>query len=316
MSDLEDEMGERGSHEAVVDVRPRGDLGRRAMIAGLRLLPKNLISRAAGRIAEVSLPGPIRRAQIRAFGLTFGVRFEEVRDPIESFSSVQDFFVRALKEGVRPIDPAPDAFVSPCDGAWGEAGVVEDGTILQVKGQPYSVAALLDDEELAARFEGGAFATLYLSPRDYHRFHTPCAGRIVRADYVPGTLWPVNHAGIRFVRGVFAQNERIVAYLAPFDDDERLVCMVAVGATMVGKVRVTFDDLCTNVPRARRVSRHYGARAPVFDKGEEWGRFLFGSTIVLLASPGLVELDVQPPNTRLFLGRRIGTLVGADGAGS
>lgn len=288
------------------------DVKGRAMIAGLKLVPKNMMSRVAGRIAGVSLPGPLRRAQLRAFALTFGVDVDEARDPIETYRSVQDFFVRALKDGARPIDPAADAFVSPCDGAWGEAGRIEGGTLFQVKGRPYSVASLLDDEEAARRFDGGTFATLYLSPRDYHRFHAPCAGRVVRADYVPGTLWPVNNAGIRHVHGVFAQNERICAYLAPFEGDEdRIVCMVAVGATMVGKVRVNFDELTTNVRGARRTSRSYDESPPVLDKGQEWGRFEFGSTIVLLSTKGLVDLDIQPPASKLVLGRRIGTLRGA-----
>ena len=280
----------------------------RAMIAGLKLVPKNMMSRVAGHVAAVSLPGPLRRAQLRAFALTFGVNVDEARDPIGSYRSVQDFFVRALKDGARPVDPAPDALVSPCDGAWGEAGRIEGGALFQVKGRPYSVASLLDDEEAARRFEGGTYATLYLSPRDYHRFHAPCAGRIVRADYIPGTLWPVNNAGIRHVHGVFAQNERIIAYLAPTNRDEPVVCMAAVGATMVGKVRVNFDELCTNTRRARRESRLYGENPPSLDKGQEWGRFEFGSTIVLLTTPGLVDLDVQPPATKLVLGRRIGTL--------
>lgn len=285
------------------------DVKGRAMIAGLKLVPKNVMSRVAGHIAGVSLPGPLRRAQLRAFALTFGVDIDEAKDPIESYRSVQEFFVRALKEGARPIDSAPDAFVSPCDGSWGETGGIEGGTLFQVKGRPYSVASLLDDEEAARRFEGGSFATLYLSPRDYHRFHAPCAGRVLRADYVPGTLWPVNNAGIRHVHGVFAQNERICAYLAPFEgNDEDLVCMVAVGATMVGKVRVNFDELATNVRGVHRTTRTYDEVPPVLDKGEEWGRFEFGSTIVLLTTPGLIDLDAQPTATKLVLGRRIGTL--------
>ena len=278
----------------------------RALLAGLRVLPKNHLSRVAGRIAALRLPQPLARAQIAAFGRVFRVNFDEVRDPLESFDSVQSFFTRALREGVRPVDAASDAFVSPCDGAWGAAGDVEQGTLLQVKGRPYRVQDLLRDDTLAARFEGGTFATLYLSPRDYHRFHTPCAGRVVRARHVAGSLWPVNRAGISHVDGLFATNERIIALLET--EGGGLCAMIAVGATMVGKVHVTFDALTTNVPGASSAWQIYGEHPPTFAKSAEWGRFEFGSTIVLVMTPGLVSLDAQPPGTPVRLGSRIGTL--------
>lgn len=284
------------------------DVKGKALILFLRLLPKNLLSRLAGFVASISLPLPLRRLQLRSFGKTFGVNFDEVKAPLDEFRSVQEFFVRELKPGCRPIDPAPNAFVSPCDGAWGQSGVVENGSLLQVKGRPYSVGALLGDDELAARFEGGPYATLYLSPKDYHRFHSPVSGRVVRADYLPGTLWPVNRAGVHFVEGLFAENERIVAWLVPEAHPSELLCMVAVGATCVGKVKVNFDTLETNIPRTSRTVREYPeGEQPRLTKGEEWGRFEFGSTIVLVATPGWAQLDVQAPGSRLILGRRIGS---------
>ena len=234
-----------------------------------------------------------------------GVDFGEARDPIESFASLQDFFTRALKDGARPIDPDPRALVAPCDGFWGESGTVESGTLLQLKGRPYSLAALLGDEEEARRFEGGPYATFYLSPRDYHRFHAPCDLRIVRAVYVPGTLWPVNRAGLEGVPSLFAENERIGAFAEPTRAPGAALCMVAVGATMVGKVRLAFDDLTTN-ELGRTVVRRAYVPARDVAKGGEWGRFEFGSTIVLLASRGSIELRCEPPGSVLRLGRRIG----------
>jgi phosphatidylserine decarboxylase len=286
------------------------DLKGRALITSLKLVPKNLLSRMAGRVASLSLPLPLRRLQLRSFGKTFGVDFDEVRAPLDSFASVQDFFVRELKEGARPVDDAADSFVSPCDGAWGSSGIVSQGSLLQVKGRPYSLGALLGDDEHAAAFEGGPFATLYLSPKDYHRFHSPVAGEVLRADYLPGTLWPVNRAGVSFVEGLFAQNERIVAWVAPRGHPEARLCMVAVGATCVGKVKINFDDLETNVPRLGRTERYYpkGAR-PALDKGQEWGRFEFGSTIVLVATPGWIDLAFEPEGSGVRLGSRIGTLL-------
>src|SRR4051812_16214612 len=145
-------------------------LARRSAIAGLRLLPKNALSRWAGRAAALRLPAPLQRWQIRAFARAVGADLDELRDPVDSFASLQDFFTRALRDGARPIDPSPDAVVAPCEGRWGASGRIAEGTVLQVKGRPYSLAALLGDAAAAQAYEGGVYATFYLSPRDYHRF--------------------------------------------------------------------------------------------------------------------------------------------------
>ena len=280
---------------------------RRFALAGLRLLPKHLLSRLAGRVVTLRLPHTLQRRQIQGFGRAVGVDFSELRDPLESFASLQEFFTRALRDGVRPIDPAPDSVVAPCDGAWGASGAVDDGTLLQVKGRPYSLAGLLGDADAARAFAAGVYATFYLAPRDYHRFHMPCAARVCRVTYIPGALWPVNRMGVEGIDALFAQNERLCAFLAVAGEAIDL-CLVAVGATLVGKVRVTFDDLTTNVAGGRQVTRTY-AECPRFAKGEEWGRFEFGSTIVMIAGPGRMELYAQPPGTRVRLGERIGRLL-------
>ena len=242
----------------------------------------------AGGLAARRLPSPLRAPLVRAFGRAVGADFGEVRDPLDSFESLQAFFTRALVEGARPIDPAPDAFVAPCDGSWGAAGTIQGDTILQMKGRPYSVGALLGSDADAKRYDGGSFATFYLAPRDYHRFHLPCDGRVLRASYLPGSLWPVNRIGVEGVDGLFAQNERICATFG-VGGDARLT-IAAVGATMVGKVHVVFDDLSTQrgPVDARRVeTRNYDVLDPryAFAKGDEWGRFEFGSTLVLVATP-------------------------------
>jgi len=280
-------------------------LSTRAALAGLRLLPTHALSRAVGWLASRRLPSPLREPAVRAFGRAVGVEFSEVRDALASFESLQAFFTRALRDGVRPIDADPHAIVSPCDGAWGAAGVITAGQALQVKGRLYALAALLGDAAAARRYEGGAFATLYLSPRDYHRFHAPCAARVRRAVAIPGALWPVNRLGVEGIADLFAVNERLCAFLAVAGADEDL-CLVAVGATNVGKIRVTFDDLTTNVAAVAPEVRTY--RDVALTKGQEWGRFEFGSTIVLVAAPSLLTLDVQPPGTPVRLGQRIGTL--------
>lgn len=275
----------------------------RALLWFLWLTPKNLVSKIGGWIAGIRWPGPLLRLQLRSYAWTWSVNMEEVRDPLTSFRSMQEFFVRHLKEDARPIDPAPDAFVSPCDGAWGASGTIEQGKLLQVKGRPYSLAELLGSEEEAKAYEGGAFATLYLSPKDYHRFHSPCAVTVTHSRYIPGTLWPVNPAGVNGVPGLFAQNERIVS---TFEVGAHRLAYIPVGATVVGKVHLTYSDLTTNVRGGPREERH---DPPVeLAKGDEVGRFCFGSTVVFVATPGLLDLDAQPPGTACVLGQRIGTL--------
>ncbi len=282
---------------------------RRVALAGLRALPKHLLSHLAGRAAELRLPEPLRGWALRSFGRAVGVDFTEIGDAIESFASLQAFFTRALRAGARPIDPAADAVVAPCDGQWGTSGTVADHTLLQVKGRAYSLDALLGDAARAGDFDGGAYATFYLAPRDYHRFHMPCAARVRRATYLPGALWPVNRLGVDHIDGLFARNERVCAYFA-VDGDAIDLCLVAIGATLVGSVRVTFDDLRTN-RSGQRVDRVYAQAAPSFAKGDEWGRFEFGSTIVMIAAPGRMVLEYKPPGSRLRLGERIGRLSGS-----
>jgi phosphatidylserine decarboxylase len=271
----------------------------------LRRLPLRALSRAAGRLAERPLPGPLQRAEIRLFGTAVGVDFAEAALPVSAYPSLQAFFTRPLRKGARPIDPAPEAVVAPCDGAWGAAGRVRRGELLQVKGRPYSLGALLGSDTRAADFEGGAFATFYLAPRDYHRFHMPCDARVVAATHLPGSLWPVNRLGVEGVPGLFAENQRIAARFELASG--AALAIVAVGATLVGRVRVVFDDLQTGRgdPRGERVYPAPGLRLA---KGEEWGRFEFGSSLVLVAAPGALRLQAEEPGTPLRLGRRIGTL--------
>ncbi len=292
---------------------------RRAAIALLGFFPKALVSRWAGRLAALPLPLRARAPLLGLFGRVVGVNFDELPDSIGSFESLQAFFTRPLRPGARPIDSATDAFVAPCDGAWGESGVVRDGLLLQIKGRPYSLAALLGDAETARRFEGGQFATFYLSPRDYHRFHTCCDVRVLAARYLPGTLWPVNRLGVEGVDGLFTQNERICAFMevsagmpSSGGTSDRGLCLVAVGATMVGKIRLTFDDLTTNVRGAEPILRDYAARGIELPKGAEWGHFEFGSTIVLLSAPGTAALDTRPPGSAVRMGTRIGRLLPVD----
>jgi len=278
----------------------------------LRVLPKNAISRVAGRLVSIRWPFGLGSWLAGAFARAAGANLDEARDPIGDFDSVQSFFVRALREGARPIDGEPDAFVSPCDGAWGESGRIESGTLLQVKGRPYALADLLASPERAKLYEGGQFATLYLSPRDYHRFHAPFDAEVERVDYVPGRLWPVNRIGLEGVPGLFAENERLCVHLSLRDGQGMRremvggVCLVAVGATMVGKTKLTFSQLETNVRGGERAACVYQHGEVRLARGEEMGRFEFGSTIVVLAAKGGVVLDLQQSGRPVRMGERIG----------
>jgi phosphatidylserine decarboxylase len=278
------------------------------VLNALRRLPIHALSRAMGRAAEVRLPAPLREPACRAFARAVGADLGEVREPLDSFGSLQEFFTRALRADARAIDPDPAALVAPCDGSWGASGRIADGALLQVKGRPYSLAALLADEAVAKSFEGGWFATFYLAPRDYHRFHAPCDGYVSRAVHLPGSLWPVNAVGLANVPNLFAENERICVFarLRARDATESLA-LAAVGATLVGKVHVTFDTLTTNTHDRTPRWRHYES-PPRLVKGGEWGHFEFGSTIVLAAAPDALELAPRPPGSRLRLGERIGTI--------
>lgn len=276
------------------------------VLSTLRILPRSSLSRLAGRAAAIRLPRALRAPAWRLFGRITGIDFAEVGDPLDSFACLQDFFTRRLRDGARPIDPAPDALVAPCDGAWGEAGAISGGMLLQVKGRPYSLARLLGNDADAAALEGGSFATFYLSPRDYHRFHAPCAVQVRAARHIPGTLWPVNRIGIEGIDALFAENERICALFTTTHSAP--LWIVAVGATLVGKIRVTFDDLTTNVRGAGRTERRYADSGTRYVAGAEWGRFEFGSTLVLLLPPGSADLEIQRLGTPLRLGSHIGRL--------
>jgi phosphatidylserine decarboxylase len=226
----------------------------------------------------------------------------EAAEPVRSYPSVSALFTRGLRPGTRewPVDPAVAG--SPVDGVVGRSGAVREGTALQAKGRRYSVAELLDDAELAARFDGGAYLTIYLSPRHYHRIHAPLAGRIGRARPIPGRLLPVNRPAVTSIDRLFPRNERLVALLE--ETSLGAVAVVAVGAFNVGRITAAFDDdLATNRPRARAETRLYHPPIPI-DRGQEIMTFHLGSTVVLLFERG-TALDPRDPGTEIRLGQRV-----------
>ena len=242
------------------------------------LLPKQALTALAGWIASAR-GGRLTTALIAWFVRRYGVDMGEAANPDSaSYASFNDFFTRALKVGARPLAPAE--LISPVDGAISQFGVMQKDQIFQAKGHHYSSRALLGgDAALAAQFDDGSFATLYLSPRDYHRIHMPCAGRLLRMIYVPGELFSVNPTTARGVPGLFARNERVVCV---FESERGPFVLALVGATIVGSMAMVWHGQ-VNPPRSPQICEwQYEANQVVLKKGAEMGRFLLGSTVVML----------------------------------
>ncbi|WP_028447708.1 archaetidylserine decarboxylase [Chitinimonas koreensis] len=253
-------------------------MSERLFVLMQHLMPKLAITRAMGALASQS-DGPLSRWMIRRFAARYGVNMAEAAEPdLARYSSFNDFFTRALRADARPLADA--ALVCPVDGAISQFGRIDGDQIFQAKGHAYSTTALLGgDAALAREFEGGSFATIYLSPRDYHRIHMPCDGRLLRMIYVPGALFSVNPATARGVPGLFARNERVVCL---FESDAGPFVLVLVGATIVGSMATVWHGV-VNPPRHDAIqSWDYADRRIVLKQGEEMGRFLLGSTVVLL----------------------------------
>jgi phosphatidylserine decarboxylase len=251
------------------------------------LLPKSGLTALAGRIAS-GRGGDNTQRLIRWFVGRYGVNMNEAAEPdLAQYASFNDFFTRALKPGARPLAAAP--LICPVDGAVSQFGAIERDQIFQAKGHHYSTTALVGgDAALAAPFFGGHFATIYLSPKDYHRIHMPCAGRLLRMIHVPGELFSVNPTTARGVPGLFARNERVVCV---FESAQGPFVLVLVGATIVGSMATVWHGL-VNPPRTGVLRDwSYADQAIRLAQGEEMGRFLLGSTVVLLFPAGPLHFN-------------------------
>ena len=242
------------------------------------LLPKKALTVFAGWVASAK-GGAFTTALIRWFVKRYNVNMAEAAAPdIASYATFNDFFTRALKDGARPLATA--GYLCPVDGAISQFGKIDGEQIFQAKGHSYSTTALLGgDATLAAQFQDGSFATLYLSPRDYHRIHMPCDGNLRRMIYVPGDLFSVNPTTARGVPGLFARNERVVC---AFDSADGPFVLTLVGATIVGSMATVWHGQ-VNPPRSPQICEwQYEAGQVSLKKGEEMGRFMLGSTVVML----------------------------------
>ncbi|WP_343734637.1 archaetidylserine decarboxylase [Acidovorax sp.] len=258
------------------------------------LLPKQALTTLAGKFASARLGG-LTTSVIRWFVGRYNVNMAEAANPdIASYSSFNDFFTRALKPGARPLAQAD--LICPVDGAISQFGPIAKDQVFQAKGHTYSTTALVGgDAAAAARFDNGHFATLYLSPRDYHRIHMPCAGELTRMVHVPGDLFSVNPTTARGVPGLFARNERVVCF---FESAHGPFVLVLVGATIVGSMATVWHGQ-VNPPRTGVLRQWDYAKGQVsLQQGEEMGRFLLGSTVVMLFPQGPLQFNPQWSPTR------------------
>lgn len=272
------------------------------------LLPKQTITAFAGKLAHLQC-GTLTTRVIRWFVQRYQVNMAEARNPDPaSYASFNDFFTRPLKDDARPLADA--AFICPVDGAISQFGSIEKDQIFQAKGHQYSTYTLLaGNTALAPAFENGHFACLYLSPKDYHRIHMPCDGLLKSMTYVPGDLFSVNPTTAENVPNLFARNERVVC---EFESSEHgTFIIVLVGATIVGSMATVWhkeNNGIINPPRSQQIKRwDYAQESIVLKQGEEMGRFLLGSTVVMLfQADSITFTDAWHPSKNIRLGEAMG----------
>lgn len=266
------------------------------------LIPKQAITALAGKLASAKA-GKLTTAVIRWFVKRYQVNMAEAAEPnIEAYESFNEFFTRPLKKGARRITKAD--FICPVDGAISQFGDIKADQIFQAKGHQYSTLAMLaGDKALAANFQNGSFATLYLSPKDYHRIHMPCDGKLKSMTYVPGDLFSVNPTTAQGVPGLFARNERVIC---EFDSAHGTFVLILVGATIVGSMATVWHGV-VNPPRVGRVTTWtYENQSITFKQGEEMGRFLLGSTVVMLFPQDTVKFNSKwTPTKPIQLGEKM-----------
>lgn len=272
----------------------------------LRLIPTNLVSYLTGIVSRIAFPHALQTCLNVIFARIFGINMAEAERPISSYSSIEELFIRRLRPGMRPIK---SAVVSPSDGFLARSASVDSGDLIQAKGISYSVASLLGKPNLR-REDAAWFATVYLAPHNYHRVHTPMAGVLKRALYIPGELWPVNKPSVKFMPRLFARNERIVFEIETKDGG--LLHAVMVGALNVGRMLVAAKpDFVSNSLKRQFPFGNRPAEIQI-DKeimaGEELGTFMLGSTVVLVFNEVLknrYRFVQLPGNTPILMGQSL-----------
>ena len=268
-------------------------------------LPKKSLSRLTGRLARHRLS----RHLIPYYIKYFNIDLAPVKRSVDEFEHLLDFFTREYRAEARPIDNRPFTIVSPVDGVISQIGEIENRSLLQVKGMQYTLDELLcGNQEHIDKYVNGKFVTIYLSPSDYHRIHMPFSGKIKEVMHIPGDLYPVNQSGVRLIPRLFARNERLISYI---DTDYGEICLIKVGATNVGSIKVNYDDeLQTNRWNGKKVIHKRYQPAHQLEKGMELARFEFGSTIILLFEPNQIKwLIEEKPNGRVQMGQALAMIL-------
>jgi phosphatidylserine decarboxylase len=273
--------------------------------------PQLTVSQLAGRLADMDSSPAMKNRVVRWFIERYGVDMKEAleEDP-EAYPSFNSFFTRELKPGLRPVDERKSILVSPVDGAISQLGSVTDDRVFQAKGQSFSLTELLGgDHQRASEFANGEFATIYLSPKDYHRIHMPMAGTLREMTYVPGKLFSVNPTTAQQVPNRFARNERVACV---FDTEAGPMAMVLVGAMIVGSMETTWAGVVAPDSGGVSSTSYNHLQTPIqFEKGEEMGRFRLGSTVVMVMPKGAVSWnDDQTAGKTVRMGESFGSLAG------
>ncbi|MBI3395005.1 MAG: phosphatidylserine decarboxylase [Spirochaetia bacterium] len=257
-------------------------------------------------ISSVRLPRFIRVPVLLAFAKFYKIDLDEAEMKLAEYPSLNRFFTRALKAGVRVIDEGRTTIVSPVDARVSQFGPVHGGRMIQAKGIDYTVADLLENSEHVSRFDRGHYMVMYLSPQDYHRIHSPFTGEVIGYSYSPGALFAVNNIAVNGLAGLFPKNERLTTYLRT---PHGLIGVVKVGATNVGKIVVTYDTVKTN-RWIRRADHHTYANPIPMEKGAELGRFEMGSTVILLFENNTVKIDSSiVEQTKVRFGQAVASFI-------
>ena len=268
----------------------------------LILLPKNALSCLVGAVADRKFS----RAFIPWFAKRYSIKLDEAEFPIGEYTTLNQFFTRRLKPGLRPITGEKDRniIISSVDGKIAQFGPITDGKLVQAKGKTYNLTELVGNEREAELYKDGKFMTIYLAPTDYHRIHHYADGKITGFRYIPGKLFPVNEFSVTNLENLFPINERINTY---YDCDGRKTGIVKVGATVVGKIKVTYSDVESNI--SNKVSAESFEKPIEVKKGEELGLFAMGSTVVMLFEKNSFEFDSFDLGAKVQLGQKIGQWV-------
>ena len=274
-------------------------------IAIFRLIPKNVISRMVGCFALLRLPGPILNLTINWYSNKYGVNTDEILYPEKGFKTFDDFFTRKLKNKVHSIEKSEDLVVSPVDGRIDQFGEVSHYTAIQAKGSEYQLNDFIPSSTFK-NFVDASFITIYLSPADYHRIHSPVSGKIAGFYHIPGTLFTVRKFMTEKIDGLYCKNERVISYIK---SNCGLVAVCKIGAMNVGKISLSYNKLITNKVFRRREEFFYSeGEHPSINKGDELGIFHLGSTVILFFQKDRIKFDKIAVGQHVRVGEKIATV--------